>query len=262
MATVQVRGVEVAYARVGHGPPLVLAHGAGLDGRMWQPQLADLADEFTVVAWDEPGAGRSSDLPVGFGLADFAHCLAAVIEALRLGPAHVAGLSWGGTVVLELYRHRPELVRTLILVDTYAGWKGSLPPQEVAARVEGAKQMLAVPRERFDPTLPGLFAGDPPAAFMPLLDAMAHEVRPETMEAQLFMMAEADERDLLPAITVPTLLLWGELDVRSPLSVAYAFQDAIAHAELAVLPGAGHVSNLETPERFDRIVREFCRAHT
>ncbi|HCA84836.1 MAG TPA: alpha/beta hydrolase [Streptomyces sp.] len=261
MATVQVSGVEVAYARVGHGPPLVLVHGAGLDGRMWQPQLVELADEFTVVAWDEPGGGRSSDLPAGFGLVDFAHCLAAVIEALRLGPAHVAGLSWGGTVALELYRHRPELVRTLILVDTYAGWKGSLPPEEVAARVEGAKRMLAVPRERFDPTQPGLFAGDPPAAFVPLLGAMAQDVRPETMGAQLFMMAEADERDLLPTIMAPTLLLWGELDVRSPLSVAHAFEDAIPNTELVVLPGVGHISNLETPERFNRTVREFCRAH-
>ncbi|MGW1767226.1 alpha/beta fold hydrolase [Streptomyces sp. NPDC002073] len=261
MATMQVGGVEVAYARVGHGPPLVLVHGAGVDGRMWQPQLAGLEDEFTVVAWDEPGAGRSSDLPAGFGLADFAHCLAAVIEALRLGPAHVAGLSWGGTVALELYRHRPELVRTLILADTYAGWKGSLPPAEVAARVEGVKQMLAVPRERFDPTLPGLFAGDPPAAFVPLLDAMDDDVRPETLGAELFIMAEADQRDLLPEITVPTLLLWGELDVRSPMTVAHAFEDAIPDTELVVLPGVGHVSNLETPERFNRAIREFCRAH-
>ncbi|MGW0826869.1 alpha/beta fold hydrolase [Streptomyces sp. NPDC002845] len=70
----------------------------------------------------------------GFGLADCTHCLAAVIEALRLGPAHVAGLSWGGTVVLELYRHQAELVRTLILIDTYASWKGSLPPEEVRVR--------------------------------------------------------------------------------------------------------------------------------
>lgn len=76
MVMVRVNGVEVSVARLGHGPPLVLVHGAGMDGRAWQPQLKELAKEFTVVAWDEPGAGRSSDLPVGFGLADFAHCLA------------------------------------------------------------------------------------------------------------------------------------------------------------------------------------------
>src|SRR5215210_1612907 len=120
-----VNGLEIAYERAGEGPPLVFVHGAAEDGRVWRPQLAALADEFTVVAWDEPGAGRSSDVPVDFGLADYATCLAAVIEALALGPAHVAGLSWGGTVVQELYRHHPGLVATLILIDTYAGWKGS-----------------------------------------------------------------------------------------------------------------------------------------
>src|SRR5688572_32330332 len=100
---------------------------------MWRPQLAALADEFTVVAWDEPGAGRSSDVPADFALADYAKCLAALIDALDLGPAHVAGLSWGGTVAQELYRCRPDLVATLLLVDTYAGWKGSLADEEVRA---------------------------------------------------------------------------------------------------------------------------------
>ncbi|WP_328869875.1 alpha/beta hydrolase [Streptomyces sp. NBC_00287] len=262
MATVRVSGVDVVYARVGDhpGPPLVLVHGAGLDGRMWQPQIEALADDFTVVAWDEPGAGRSSDVPAGFGLADYARCLAAVIEDLALGPAHVAGLSWGGTVVLELYRHRPELVRTLLLVDTYAGWKGSLPADEVAARVVGAERMLAAPT--FDPTLPGLFAGGaPPAEFAALFDAMQREVRPQTMGPQLYMMAEADLREVLPAIAVPTLLLWGEADVRSPLGVARDFAAEIADARLVVLPGAGHMSNLDDPDGFTRAVRAFCRAH-
>ena len=66
---VETDGVEIAYERVGEGSPLVFVHGAAEDSRIWQPQLAGLADEFTVVAWDEPGAGRSSDLPEGFGLA-------------------------------------------------------------------------------------------------------------------------------------------------------------------------------------------------
>jgi len=65
--TVRAYGLELAYQRVGEGPPLVFVHGAAVDGRMWEPQLGDLADEFTVVAWDEPGAGRSSDVPVDFG---------------------------------------------------------------------------------------------------------------------------------------------------------------------------------------------------
>lgn len=262
MEVVRGNGLEIAYERVGEGPPLVFAHGAAEDGRVWQPQLAALPDEFTVVAWDEPGAGRSSDLPADFGLAGYANCLAALIEALALGPAHVAGLSWGGTVVQELYRHRPELVATLILVDTYAGWKGSLPEDEVRARVAGARQMLAAPAEEFDPTLPGLFAGDPPAEFVSLLQEIAAAVRPESLSTQLFVMAEADQRDLLPRIAVPTLLIWGELDARSPLSVARQFQQAIPDTKLVVIPGSGHVSNLERPEQFNEAVREFCRAHS
>ncbi len=259
MEVVRANGLDIAYERVGAGPPLVFVHGAAVDGRMWQPQLAALADQFTVVAWDEPGAGRSSDVPADFGLADYANCLAALIEALALGRAHVAGLSWGGTVVQELYRLHPDLVATLILVDTYAGWKGSLPEAEVRARVAGVRQMLAAPAEEFDPTLPGLFAGDPPAKFVPLLEEMAAAVRPETLRTELFVMAEADQRDLLPRIDVPTLLIWGELDARSPLSVAHQFEQAIPDAKLVIILGAGHVSNLEQPEQFNDAVREFCR---
>jgi pimeloyl-ACP methyl ester carboxylesterase len=262
MEIVRANGLDIAYERVGEGPSLVFAHGAAEDSRVWQPQLAALADDFTVIAWDEPGAGRSSDLPGEFGLADYARCLAALMEALELGPAHVAGLSWGGTVVQELYRHRPELVATLILVDTYAGWKGSLPEDEVRARVAGAEEMLAAPPDKFDPTLPGLFAGDPPSEVLPLLEQMAADVRPQSMRNALLIMADADQRGLLSRIAVPTLLIWGELDARSPLGVARQFEEAIPNTKLTVIPGAGHVSNLERPAQFNEAVREFCRAHS
>ena len=200
---VRANGLEIAYERAGEGRPLVLVHGAAVDGRMWQPQLTALANEFTVVAWDEPGAGRSSDVPADFGLPDYANCLAVLIEEVELGPAHVAGLSWGGTVVLELYRHHPELVATFLLVDTYAGWKGSLSEQEVRARVDGVRRMLAAADHLFEPTLPGLFAGDPPAEFVPLLERMAAAVRPGSMRTALLVMAETDQRDLLPRIAHP-----------------------------------------------------------
>jgi pimeloyl-ACP methyl ester carboxylesterase len=261
MEVVRASGLEIAYERVGEGPPLVFVHGAAGDARMWQPQLAALGDEFTVVAWDEPGAGRSSDVPANFGLADYADCLGALIDALDIGPAHVAGISWGGTVALELYRHHPGLVATLVLIDAYAGWKGSLPEEEVRARVEGLRKMTAAPAGEFDPTLPGLFAGDPPAEFLPLLEEVAADVRPESMRNALLVMAEADLRDLLPRIAVPTLLIWGELDARSPLSVARQFERAIPCTKSVVIPGAGHVSNLERPEPFNDAVRDFCRTH-
>ncbi len=258
---IRADGVDIAYRRAGHGAPIVFVHGAALDGRVWQRQLADLADEFTVVAWDEPGAGRSSDVPAGFGLADYADCLAALIEELALAPAHVAGLSWGGTIAEELYRRHPELMATLILIDSYAGWKGSLPEDEVRARVEGARQMLSAPAEEFDPTLPGLFAGDPPAEFLTLLERISADVRPESLGKQVAIMAETDQRDLLPRIAIPTLLIWGALDARSPLTVARQLEEAIPDAKLVIVRGAGHVSHLERPERVNEAVREFCRAH-
>jgi pimeloyl-ACP methyl ester carboxylesterase len=248
---VRANGLRIAYERVGEGPPLVLVHGAGIDGRAWEPQLEALADEFTVVAWDEPGAGRSDDIPDGFGLADYADCLATLLDALALGPAHVAGLSWGGTLVQELYARHPERVATLILAGSYAGWKGSLPAEEVQARVEGVRAALAA-GAGYDP--PGLFAGEPP----PNLEAMLAAARPASLWAQLSAMAETDQRELLPRIAVPTLLIWGELDTRSPLRVAHEFHTAIPGAELVVIPGAGHVSNLEQPGPFNDALRKFC----
>lgn len=261
VAVVRTRGLDIAYERAGEGAPLVLVHGGAEDGRVWRPQLAGLADEFTVVAWDEPGAGGSSDVPHDFGLADYADCLAALIETLEVGPANVAGVSWGGTVVLELYRRHPEYVATLILIDTYAGWKGSLPEHEVGTRVEAVSRMLAVTGDEFDPTIPGLFAGDPPGEIVPLLEEIAADVRPESVRTQATIMARTDQRDLLPRIGVPTLLIWGELDARSPLGVARQFERAIPDAQLVVIQGAGHASQLERPESVNEAIREFCRAH-
>jgi pimeloyl-ACP methyl ester carboxylesterase len=131
----------------------------------------------------------------------------------------------------------------------------------VRARVAGVHRMLAAPAEEFDPTLPGLFAGDAPAEFVPLLEEIRAAVRPETLRAQVSVMAEADQRDLLPRIAAPTLLIWGELDARSPLSIARQFEQAIPDAKLVVIAGAGHVSNLDRPEQINEVVREFCRAH-
>lgn len=80
MDVIEASGLIIGYERVGKGPPLLFVHGAADDSRSWRPQLDGLADECTVVAWDEPGTGRSSDLPEGLELADYAHCLAALIE--------------------------------------------------------------------------------------------------------------------------------------------------------------------------------------
>jgi pimeloyl-ACP methyl ester carboxylesterase len=232
--SVKARGLEIAYDRAGGGPPIVFVHGGFDDAAVWQSQLTGLSGEFDVVAWDEPGVGRSEIPPPGFGLHDYADCLADLIRELAVAPAHVLGLSWGGTVVLELYRRHADVVRTLLLADTYAGWKGSLPPEEVSARVADVQaQMEDVP------------AGP----------------RRDTLAGQLQAMATADQTDLLPQINVPTLLIWGDRDPRSPLDVvARQFEEAIPGAELVVIPDAGHMSNLDQPQAFNEAIRSFLRA--
>jgi pimeloyl-ACP methyl ester carboxylesterase len=150
------------------------------------------------------------------------------------------------------------LVATLVLADTYAGWKGSLPEHELRARLAGAERMLTAPAETFHLTVPGLFAGEPTEDADALLDAVAADVRPESVRVALGAIAEADLRDVLPRIAVPTLLVWGERDARSPLRVAREFARAIPHAELVIIPGAGHMSNLERPGEFNAAVRAFC----
>ena len=80
METIEVDGLRIAYERAGAGPPLVLLHGYVGDGpTTWRPQLQGLGDDFTVVAWDAPGAGRSSDPPESFGMAGYAACLAGFV---------------------------------------------------------------------------------------------------------------------------------------------------------------------------------------
>jgi len=124
--------------------------------------------------------------------------------------------------------------------------------------VAAAERMLAEPPGAFHPAFAGLFAAEPPGDVIELLGTVAVDVRRESLRVALAAMAEADLRDVLPGIAVPTLLVWGELDARSPLRVAREFARAIPHAELVVIPGAGHMSNLERPEEFNAAVRAFC----
>src|SRR5262249_27168178 len=125
----------VAYRRAGRGTPVILIHGFLCDSRVWEPQLADLADQFAVIAWDAPGAGLSDDPQEPFTLTDWARCLAGLLHVIGVERAHVLGLSWGGVLAQVFYHFHPARVLTLVLADTYAGWKGSLPPEVCQQRL-------------------------------------------------------------------------------------------------------------------------------
>jgi pimeloyl-ACP methyl ester carboxylesterase len=139
MNLIEVDGLRIAYERAGQGPSLILLHGYVADGpTTWRRQIDGLSDEFTVVAWDAPGAGRSSDPPESFGMAGYADCLAGFVETLGLRRPHVVGLSFGGALALELYRRHSALPATLVLASAYAGWAGSLPAEIAAQRLQQA----------------------------------------------------------------------------------------------------------------------------
>jgi pimeloyl-ACP methyl ester carboxylesterase len=208
----------------------VLLHGGQSDHREWRRQLEGLSDSFDVVAWDAPGCGASSDPPEDFPLDAYADTLAAFMDALGLEPAHFAGLSFGSGLAIELQRRHPERVASLVLVSPYAGWAGSLSQEEIAARLESVEA------------------------------AIAQEPRAGALRTMARAFAVADLRPALPHIDVPTLILHGDADVRSPPHVARAIHAAIPGAEIVTYEGVGHMLTLEAPERFDRELRAFLGA--
>lgn len=260
ICVVEAGGHRIAYRERGSGPPLVLLHGWPLDSREWWRQLNGLADEFRVVAWDAPGAGRSPDPPETFRLADWADCLAQFLEVLDLAPAHVAGLSFGGGLALELFRRHPEVIRSMILMSAYAGWRGSLPAEEVRQRVELTRGNMKLPPERWVPALIDTLL--PEARSSELADELATllaDVHPEATRTALEAFADADLSDTLVDVDVPTLLLYGELDVRSPREVWEPIHEGIAGSRLVVIPDVGHMVDMQAAERCDLEIRAFVR---
>lgn len=256
----EVNGLSVAYERIGDGAPLILLHGILQDSRVWNRQLADLSDQFTVIAWDAPGAGRSSDPSEPFTMADWADCLAGLMDEIGINQAHILGLSLGGILAQEFYRRHPARTRSLILADTYAGWRGSLPESIWKERLATCLREASMPANEFVPKwIPGLFSDAAPEELREELAAIMSDFHPIGYRLMI-QTANLDTRDLLPNIRVPTLLVWGDADKRAPMTVAHQLRDAIPEARLAIIPGAGHVSNLEQPARFNAEVRGFCRS--
>jgi pimeloyl-ACP methyl ester carboxylesterase len=263
MDRVVVNGLDVAFQRQGEGPDLMLLHGAACDSRVWRMALETLSDAFTVVAWDTPGCGQSSDPPEHFRLPDFADCLGRFIDALGLQRPHILGHSWGSALALELYRQQPETVRSLVLVGAYAGWSGSLPPREVEQRLQFALRAAELAPSSFEPTsMPGLFSDVLPTDTAAELITIMSETRAAGIRPMAYALAEADLRHVLPHIDVPTLLLYGDADRRSPLNVARDLHAQIPRSTLIVLPGLGHECYLESAETFSAEVLKFlaeCR---
>jgi pimeloyl-ACP methyl ester carboxylesterase len=258
---VEVAGIRIGFEQRGDGPPLLLVHGALSDSRVWRWQLDALSDEFTVIAWDAPGCGQSVDPPERFRLPDYADVLAGLIAAVGLDRAHVLGHSFGGALVLELALRHPETVATLILAGGYAGWAGSLPAAEVERRLAFALDTADRLPEGFEPeSMRGLFSDKLSPEAAAVLRMVMSESRPVATRTMAYALAEADLHDALPSIDVATLLVHGDADERSPLTVADDLRRTIPRSSLVVLPALGHECYLEDPDRFNAEVRGFLEA--
>jgi pimeloyl-ACP methyl ester carboxylesterase len=258
MKKIDIGGLTIAYRQAGHGEPLVLLHGGPLDSREWRHQLDVLSDEFTVIAPDTPGCGGSSDPPDSFRQRDYADSLAAFIGAIGVERPHVLGLSFGSGLALELYRWHPEIPRTLILASAYAGWAGSLPAAVVEQRKKQVMRLIGETPETFAREwIPTLFTDSAPATMVDEVKTILAEFHPAGQRVLFTAFADADLRDVLPRIEVPTLLLYGEKDVRSPLAIAEDLHAKIPGSKLVVIPGVGHLADIEGADRFNAEVRSF-----
>lgn len=258
---VEVGGLRVAYERAGAGSPVVLLHGfVGDAAATWQDQIEALSGEFTVVAWDAPGMGRSSDPPESFRMADYADCLSAFVSALGLGRPHVVGLSFGGALALQLCRRHPAVPRTLTLAGGYAGWSGSLGEAAAEQRLRRCLELSDTRPEEFAAAMiPTMFSPSAPAERVEAFAANMLGFSAAGFRTMARALAEADLRDGLGRVEVATLLMHGDQDQRAPLEVAQALHASIPASKLVVMPGVGHVSPVEAPELFNRELLEFLR---
>ena len=255
---VEVAGRAIAYRRAGAGPPVMLLHAGWSDGRQWLGQLERLADAFDVIAWDAPGCGGSADPQPGVDLGGYADALAGLAGALGLRRPHLCGLSWGGALALEVVRRHPGLPRSLVLAGAYAGWAGSLAPQEVRARLDRVLDEASRPPEEWAAAyIDGFFAGPVPDDVRDAQLRMVLDVRPSGLVPMIRAIAAADLRPALPGVHVPVLVIHGGRDIRSPPDVNRRLHAAIPGARLVVLPDVGHVVNMEAPAAFEGALRGF-----
>lgn len=241
------------------GPvPLVLIHGFPLDKEMWQPQAAALGDVARVIAVDLPGFGGSAPAP--FTIDSAADAVAARLDAEGVtGRAVVGGLSMGGYVAMAFARRHPGRLAGLILADTRA------EPDDAAGK-KGRDEMIALAESKgtagvVEKMLPKLLAEATHAGRPEVVGVVKRIAERQPAKAVVYALeALRDRPDAGPGlgnVAVPTLVLVGEHDAVTPLTMAKAIAARVYGSEVVTVPGAGHLSNLENPEAFTAAVRAF-----
>lgn len=266
-----VNGVRVNVEDTGappgkpDAPTVVLGHGLLFSTTMWRHQVEALRSSYRCVAIDWRGQGRTPATRDGYDMDTLYADAVAVIEGLGVGPVHYAGLSMGGFVGQRIAARRPDLVRSLTLIDT------SADPEDPEA--VGQYRLLArlwrligwrPLRSRVAPIMftPEFLATPEGSAVLAQWTAEIDAQTRRGIARAVFGVLDRDGvADEIAGITAPTLVMVGAEDGATKLPKSEALAAAIPGARLEVLPGVGHVSTLQAPEAVNAVLVPFLDAH-
>lgn len=238
----------------GRGPLVVFLHGIGGNRNHWRAQLDFFSQRgFRAAAWDARGYGDSQDYEGALRFDDFTSDLLRVVDFLGEARAHVAGLSMGGRIARNFALRHPARVRSLTLANTSPGFD-ALSPEEVLRFVDERKNRTPESMRRL------LGSRARPGAHEALLNSF-HALRNESYLKTLEASVSQDRAAPLEELAVPTLVITGDEDRVYPAGLVQRMAQRIPGAELVVLEGCGHLSNLEQPERFNEVLLDFLQRH-
>ena len=254
-------GLTVAYDEVGSGNPFVLLHGFPHNRSLWAPQTSALVEHGRCIAPDLRGFGESGrEGP--YSMDQYAEDVVSLLRNLGIERAVIGGLSMGGYIAMALWRLRPQMVRALVLADTRPGadspeTRDKRSDLMAVAKTEG-------PAAVANAQIAGMVGASTRAQNPALVDGLHQMLAAAPVEgivgALQAMMNRPDSTHLLPTIDVPTLIVVGEEDSLTPVKESRAMHAAIPGSRLEIIPGAGHVSNLEKPAAFNHVLSEFLSA--
>ena len=250
MATARLNGITIDYQVTGQGRPVLMSHGYSATRHMWDGQHAFLGDRYRLVSWDMRGHGatESPGDPAQYSHALTVADMKALLDHLGIRRAVVGGLSLGGTMSLEFYVAHPEMVEALILCDTGPGYRNA---EARAKWNERAAARAAELEARGLEALGGRSREMREAqAYHRSAQGLAHAARG--------MLAQTDSRviDALGSIAVPTIVIVGDKDEPFIAPCEYMAKK-IPGARIEVIRDAGHSSNLDQPDAFNRVLIDF-----